>query len=145
LTQKENPDTDYSAVTIPDEKPTEEYHWTERRADILQRIEEAGHPSMLSQRALAQEFDVSDSQISRDMDRISEHIRTRLRDRSHRAVVVDTVVQRCVQELMSDGEFRAAAKTILEWEEFASSFSDLEELHDRVAQLEAEQPTTVRP
>ena len=132
-------------MAIADEKPEDEYHWTERRADILRTIEERGHPSAVSQRELADRYDVSESQISQDMDRISEHIRSRLRDRSHRAIVVDTVVQRCVQELMADGEFRAAAKTILEWEEFASSFSDLEELHDRVAQLEAEQPTTVRP
>jgi hypothetical protein len=136
LTQKENPDTDYSAVSIPDEKPTDEYHWTERRADILRRIEEAGHPAMLSQRGLSEVYDVSDSQISRDMDRLADHIRTRLRDRSQRAVIVDSVVQRCVQELIENEEYRAAVKSILEWEEFASSFADLERLHERVDALE---------
>ena len=132
-------------MAIPTEKPPTEYHWTERRADILRTIEDHGHPSAVSQRELADRYGVSESQISQDMDRISEHIRHRLRDRSHRALVVDAVVQRCVQELMADEEYRAAAKTILEWEEFASSFSDLEELHDRVARLETQQPTPTRP
>ena len=134
--------TDYAAVTIPDDEPKSDYHWTERRADILQTIEQRGHPAAVSQRKLAQQYDVSESQISHDMDRLSEYIRDRLRDRSHRAVVVDTVVQKCVQELMEEEQHRAAAKTILEWEEFASSFADLEELHDRVAALETDSPTT---
>lgn len=95
----------------------------------------------MSQTELAQQYGVTQSQISHDMDRLSEYIRDRLRDRSHRAVVVDTVVQKCVQELIEEEQYRAAAKTALEWEEFASSFADLEELHDRVAALETDTPT----
>jgi DNA-binding MarR family transcriptional regulator len=133
--------TDYEAVTIPDDEPKENYHWTERRADILRIIEQRGHPAAVSQTELAQQYGVTQSQISHDMDRLSEHIRDRLRDRSHRAVVVDTVVQKCVQELIEEEQYRAAAKTALEWEEFASSFADLEELHDRVAALETDTPT----
>jgi|APHM01.1.fsa_nt_gi hypothetical protein len=133
--------TDYDAVTIPDDEPRENYHWTERHADILQTIERRGHPAAVSQTELATQYGVSESQISHDMDRLSDYIRDRLRDRSHRAVVVDTVVQKCVQELMKEDQHRAAAKTILEWEEFASLFADLEELHDRVTALETDTPT----
>jgi hypothetical protein len=143
MTKESDPvdSTNYAAVSIPDDEPKENYHWTERRADILETIEQRGHPAAVSQTKLAKQYDVSESQISHDMDRLSEYIRDRLRDRSHRAVVVDTVVQKCVQELMKDEQYRAAAKTALEWEEFASSFADLEELHDRVAALESDTPT----
>jgi hypothetical protein len=128
--------TDYEAVSIPEDTPPEEYHWTERRAEILQKIEEKGHPSALSQGDLADRYGVSHGQISQDMDRLAEHVRDRLHDRGRRALVVDTVVQRCVQELMNDGQYRAAAKTTLEWEEFAASLTDLDELHARVEELE---------
>ena len=128
--------TDYEAVSIPEDTPPSEYHWTERRAEILQRIEEKGHPSAVSQTELKNRYDVSHSQISQDMDALAEHVRDRLHDRGRRALVVDTVVQRCVHELMNDGQYRAAAKTALEWEEFAASLTDLDELHDRVADLE---------
>ena len=132
----ETPLTDYESVEIPDDEPPEEYHWTERRAEILKLVEKEGHPSALNQDALAARYGVTQAQISQDMDRLAEHVRDRLHDRGRRALVVDTVVQRCVQELMNDGQYRAAAKTALEWEEFAASLTDLDELHDRVADLE---------
>jgi phosphoenolpyruvate-protein kinase (PTS system EI component) len=133
----ETPLTDYESVEIPDDEAPEEYHWTERRAEILMRIREAGHPSALNQDALASRYGVSQAQISQDMDRLAEYVRDHLHDRGRRALVVDTVVQKCVQELMDEGQYRAAAKTALEWEEFAASLTDLDELHERVADLES--------
>jgi cell division control protein 6 len=73
-------------------------------------VDEAGFledPSILADR-----YGVSHGQISQDMDRISAHGRDRLHGRGRRALVVDTVVQRCVQELMNDGQYRAAAKIV---------------------------------
>lgn len=132
----DTPPTDYEAVSIPEDTPPEDYHWTERRAEILSRIEEKGHPSALSQGDLADRYGVSHGQISQDMDRLAEHVRDRLHDRGRRALVVDSVVQKCVRELIEEGQYRAAAKTALEWEEFAASLTDLDELHERVADLE---------
>ena len=137
---RETTPTDYEAVSVPEDTPPSEYHWTSRRAEILQKIEEKGHPSALDQGALAARYGVTQSQISRDIDALSEHVRDRLHDRGRRALVVDTVVQKCVQELMNDGQYRAAAKTALEWEEFAASLTDLDELHGRVEELETSTP-----
>lgn len=128
--------TDYEAVSIPEDTPPENYHWTERRAEILQLIEEKGHPSAVSQTALTDRYDVSHSQISQDMDALAEHVRDRLHDRGRRAIVVDSVVQKCVRELMEEGQYRKAAMTVLEWSEFSSAFCDLDDLADRVEQLE---------
>jgi phosphoenolpyruvate-protein kinase (PTS system EI component) len=134
---RETTPTDYEAVSVPEDTAPENYHWTERRAEILQKIEEEGHPSALDQDVLAARYGVTQAQISQDMDRLAEHVRDRLHERGHRALVVDTVVQRCVRELMNEGKYRAAAKTALEWEEFAASLTDLDDLHDRVAELES--------
>jgi len=51
-------DVNYEAVDIPDDKPPSEYHWTERRAEILQLIEKAGHPDSISPTRLADRYDV---------------------------------------------------------------------------------------
>jgi len=37
-----------------------EYHWTERRAELLQLIETAGHPDSISPTRLADRYDVSE-------------------------------------------------------------------------------------
>lgn len=131
-------DVDYKAVEIPDTDPSE-YHYTQRRAALLQRIEEAGHPAALNQTELAEHFGVSQQQISKDLDRLAGYVRDRLEDRNHRALLVDSVVQKAIREMMSEGEYRAAAKTALEFDEFASNFADLEELAERVAELENSQ------
>ena len=52
-------DVNHEAVDIPDDKPPSEYHRTERRAEILQLIETAGHPGSISPTRLADRYDVS--------------------------------------------------------------------------------------
>jgi hypothetical protein len=49
---------DYDAVEIPDSDavPREDWGPTERRAELLQRIHEAGHPRALNQTELGDEF-----------------------------------------------------------------------------------------
>lgn len=131
---------DYSSVELPDIEPSE-YHYTQRRARLLQLVEEAGHPDALNQTELADRFGVSQQQISKDLDRLSAYVRDRLENRDRRGFMVDSVLQRCIREMLDEGEWRQAAKTALEYEEWASGFSDLEELHARVAQLE-EMPDT---
>ena len=51
-------DVNHEAVDIPDDKPPSEYHWTERRAEILQLIAKAGHPDSISPTRLADRYDV---------------------------------------------------------------------------------------
>lgn len=42
-------------MNIPDGKPREDYSYVERRAEILRRIERAGHPNALNKSELARE------------------------------------------------------------------------------------------
>lgn len=127
---------DYSAVNLPD-KPRSEYSYVQRRAELLQLIREAGHPRAISQTRLADEYDVSQQQISKDLDRLATHIHESVvENRDRRALTVHTVMQRAVRGLMDAEEYRKAAKTALEWDEWLQERHDLEELADRVAALE---------
>lgn len=127
----DTPSVDYEAVEITSEEPSE-YHYTERRAELLSLVQEAGHPRALNQSHLADRYGVSQSQISQDLDRLATYIREQLADRDRRALTTETILQRCIQSLLDEGEYRAAAKTALEREEWLTNFHDLEELYAQV-------------
>ena len=46
---------DYATVDVPEDESPENYHYTARRADLLQRVQEAGHPSAINQSQLARD------------------------------------------------------------------------------------------
>jgi hypothetical protein len=133
---RESPD--YAAVEIPS-KPPAEYTYHERRAELLRFIRELGHPSRINQVEMADRYEVSQSQISKDLDRIAESVRDHVVDRDHRAFTVDTVVRRSIQGLLDEDEYRKAAKTAMEWDGWLTEFHDLTELAERIEAIEAEQ------
>lgn len=49
---------DYLAVKLP-AKPRTEYSYAERRGEILQLVEQAGHPAVLNQAELADRYGVT--------------------------------------------------------------------------------------
>ncbi len=110
---------DYAAVDLPDteDKARSEWHYTQRRAELLQLIREAGHPGELNQTELAERYDVSQQQISKDLKRIGESVRKSLDD-DRRALHVDAVVQRSIRGLLDNGDFYKAAQLALEWDEW---------------------------
>lgn len=110
-------DVDYRAIEIPEDKPPSEYHWTERRAEILELIEQAGHPDSISPTRLASRYDVSKSQISQDKNRLQEYIAGRLNEERVDAITA-TVFQKAIKELMDNGEHRKAAKTASDWQDW---------------------------
>lgn len=127
---------DYATVEVPTTKPPEEFTYQERRADLLRQIRDLGHPSMINQTEAAERYDVSQSQISKDLDRLAESVREHVVDRNHRAFAVDSVVRRAIQGLLAEEEYRKAAKTVIEWDDWVTEFHDLEKLHEKVRELE---------
>ena len=129
---------DYLAVDVPTNRSPTDYNFNERRRCLLDQIRELGHPSLLPrQEELADEFGVSQQQISKDLDRIAEYVSAcHLANRDRRALVVDSVMDKCVRELLRAGEYRQAARTIMEWSEWADS-RDLDALEARVERTEA--------
>lgn len=124
---------DYSTVDVPDVAPAE-YSYNERRAAILRRIREAGHPNALDKNALADEFGVKRDQIVKDFDRINDHVEATLGD--DRAVVGAAVFDRSIRELLDEGEWRKAALTMQEYHEFAEEFKDLKQMEARINRIE---------
>jgi hypothetical protein len=110
-------DTDYRAIDIPEDKPPEEYHWTERRAEILELIEKAGHPDSISPTRLASRYDVSKSQISQDKARLQQYVVGRM-DEDRVDAITATVYETAIRKLMENDEYRKAAKTASEWNEW---------------------------
>jgi hypothetical protein len=108
---------DYAAVDLPDSdtKQRSEWHYTQRRAELLQLIREAGHPGELNQTELAERYGVSQQQISKDFKRIGESIRQSLDD-DRRALNVDSVLQRSIRGLLENGDYYKAAQLALEWD-----------------------------
>ena len=129
---------DYSAVDLPSKDPTD-FSYVERRAELLQRVKEAGEPSVLNQTELADTFGVSQQQISKDLDRLAGHVRERMIDRDRRAFVVENVVRRSIRGLLNEEEYRKAAQTAMDYDDWIHDFHDAAEFERRLAELEAQQ------
>lgn len=127
---------DYGSVDLPS-KPPSEYHYTERRAELLQLIQQRGHPRALNQTELADRYGVSQQQISTDMDRLSEHITETLGDR--RDLVTGSVFHRAIDGLLKDEEWRKAAQTVKDWNDWLVERKDLEEIREEIDRLKAQQ------
>ena len=110
-------DPDYRAVNVPEDKPPSEFTYVERRAETLQLIEQAGHPRAINQSRLADRYDVSQGQISQDVDRLRSYIVANI-DETTVDSITETVYQKSVQELMSNGEYKDAVKAVESWNDW---------------------------
>ena len=130
----DNSQPDYSAVPIPAKPPTE-YSYVERRADLLKQIYNLGSPSMINQTEAADRYGVSQPQISKDLSRLGEHIDAELGSR--RALATDAVFKRAIRGLLEEGDYRDAARTVKDWNEWLTEYQDLRELEARIEAVEA--------
>lgn len=126
---------DYSAVDIPS-KDRRAYSYVERRAELLQLIREVGEPKALNQTELADRYGVCQQQISKDLTRLAAYTRERMIDRDRRAFVVEHVVRRSIRGLLDTEEYRKAAKTAMEYDDWLTEFHDMEQLDARLDALE---------
>ncbi len=129
---------DYLSVDLPS-KPPEEYSYKERRARLLQLIIEHGHPDAINQTKMADRFGVTQQQISKDIRRLGEYIHGQVLDRNQRALIVQSVTQRAIRGLLEDGDYRKAAKTAMEYDEWATEFIDLSEMAAEIENLKQQQ------
>jgi len=132
----ESTDTpDYSTVDIPS-KPPSEFTYHERRAEILQQVRDLGHPSMVHQGELAERYGVSQQQISKDLARIAESVRTHITDRDSRAFAIDSILRRSIRGLLDEDEYRKAAQTAVDYDEWIREQYEAEEFAARLDRLE---------
>jgi len=108
--------TDYRAVNVPDDTPPSEYSYVERRAEILSLIEEAGHPDALNQTRLSERYGTSQSNISKDFDRLREYIRNTLGH--HRHAISEALYHKAIKEYTDRGEYDKAIDALESWNEW---------------------------
>ena len=113
---------DYTALEPPEETPPEEYSTHERRAEILQAIIEAGTPSAVNQRKLADRYEVHESTVSRDMDRLSESIETHLG--ANAKLTTRALFERTVRELQSEDEWKQAWDVAMDWNQWLADVGE---------------------
>lgn len=125
-------DLNYSAVRIPDDKKYPDMNYAERRAILLQRIEQAGHPRALGQTyaEMADEFGVSKATIHRDLKTLAEWTAENVeRDHVH---IMDSVFRGAVLDLVDDGKKAWAAEVGKEWFEWLADMGAIERVPDKV-------------
>lgn len=96
--------------------------------------QEAGHPRLVNQAEIADEFGFTRQNIHKDMNALAKFVDETLGDR--RELTTQAVLERSITGLLADKEWRQAAKTALEYDEWVRETKDLEELLDRIDQLE---------
>lgn len=129
---------DYANIEITSEAPTE-YHYTERRAELLSIVRSRGHPRAVSQSHLADRYGVSQQQISKDLDRLADYIEENLGSR--RLLETHAVLARAVSDLLEEDDWRAtqaAGKLQLSYDEWLREETDLAELRERIDRLEGD-------
>lgn len=110
-------DIDYESISIDTSQPRTEYHYTERRAEILQAIKKKGHPSALNQAGLAQQYDVSEAQISKDMGVLREYIVDNI-DETRVDAITQQVYETAITEMLERDEYSDAVKAVDKWNDW---------------------------
>jgi hypothetical protein len=105
--------TDYSQIPIPDDKPPEEYGYNERRAEILQLIEQKGHPWGFNYSQLGRRYGVSHETIRKDFARLKDWYQDRIGGDAKTAS--DLAYRRIVQEHMDNGDYEKARRALDSW------------------------------
>lgn len=105
----------YEAVHVPEGKRPEEYHYTERRAEILGKIRNGSSPWQLNQSELARRYDVSQPTIHKDLKRLKTFLKGTMGEDAEietnelmRDIV--TNIRQDAQALRQQGERGQAAK-----------------------------------
>ena len=123
---------DYTAVEVPDDKPTEEFSHHERRAALLRRCISAGSPYAVNQSDLADEYDVDCSQVCRDMKRLRESVGDTLGEDAK--LTARAVFERTLADLQEADDWRAskaAFDTVMDWQNWLAEIGEQDREPDR--------------
>lgn len=122
----------YHEIVIPDNKSGREFNTYERRAELLRRVERAGHPRAVpsTYKELGDEFGVAKSTIAADMRRLSEYVAENV-TRDH-VTIMDSVFRGAILDLVEDGKKAWAAEVGREWYEWLADMGEIERVADEV-------------
>jgi DNA-binding transcriptional ArsR family regulator len=124
---------DYASLS-PGAKPPSELSYAERRAEILEQVEDVGHPASLNQNELAERYGVDQSTISRDLDRLDEYVRSQV-GRRHDLEIASTL-KKCMTGALAEGDYNTARKAAKTYDEYIQRRIDVLEFRRRISALE---------
>jgi hypothetical protein len=126
---------DYRGVGVPEDKDPENYTYAERRAEILQRIEDVGSPRLLNGAELARRYGCTRQNIANDLDKLAEYVESHTGTRER--LNAESLYWRCIRGLLDDDEFRKAAQTLSDYHDWLHERQELDDLWERLEALEA--------
>lgn len=130
---------DYRTIDVPDDKPPEDYTYGERRAEILRRIEDVGHPGLVNGAELARRYDVTRQSVYNDFDVLGEYVADTVGDRVD--LKINAVFNKSIRGLLQQKEYRKAAKTAKDFGEWVEARHEIEDIWDRIEEIEDHQDT----
>lgn len=122
----------YHLITPDLSKDFEDMTAHERRAILLDRIIQAGHPDALgkTQSEIGEEFGVAQQTISDDFQRLSEFMADNV-ERDH-VSIMDTVFRGAIKDLVEDGKKAWAADVGKQWYEWLADMGQIERVADEM-------------
>lgn len=140
---------DYASITIPADEDPSEYHYTARRAAILQVIKRTGTPASVNRRQAGERFGVSRQTIQNDIDALAEYVTENIGG-ERAAFTANTVFETSVRELLADEEYEAAARVAEKWMNWLGDIGALEQAADKQeiamnASMESWEPPKMAP
>ena len=126
-------DIDYESIEVPEDTSAENYHYTARRAEILQLLSQAGHPRLLNQSSLARRYGTSRQNINHDLDVLAEYVDETLGTR--RILTTKLVYDWALETLIEREEPRKAAQTVKEFNDWVEQREDVQDLREEVDDL----------
>lgn len=129
--------SDYSAVDPPPDKSPTEYSYVERRAEILQLIEQQGHPHGFNKTELGRRYGVSQQQISKDFDRLKEYYNDRIGVNAKSET--ELAYRKIIQGHLDNGDLEKARKALDSWNNWLFSIGAQDKAPDK---LDVDQTST---
>lgn len=115
-------------------KPPSSFSYVERRSDILQQGLAVGLPAGLNQSELAERYEVSQQQISKDFDRLDGYFWAGLAHR--RDLEIGSVLKRCMPGALVVGDYISVRKAAESHDEYLDGRIEMLEFRRRLDRLE---------
>lgn len=135
-------DIDYRTVEVPEGVPPEDLTWKERRAEILQMLEGAAHPSLVNGARLAERYGCTRQNIYNDFDKLSASLEDTGGNRE--PLEGESLHRWAIQEFIKNDDPRGALDAFHRLSEWRRK-GDLEDLLERIEALEQEERESESP
>jgi len=127
---KNNRETNYYEIPVPDGDDFEEWSYNERRAYILEKIIEKGDPNLVSRTKMGEKFGVSQQQISKDIHRISKSILDNT-DTAKFALEIETAFKKMKREAIEKEDYNLYRKTMGDWSDWLFDMGKLDKAPEK--------------